>query len=149
MQVTLIATFVLVVICVLFHYEALTLMRLAGDWMHRRYSWHRWHLSLMLCGLLVAHVAEVIMFALTYHFLVNGGDAFGTIIGGQAEGLAEQIYFSFSSYTSLGYGDLVPLGSLRFMSGMEALTGLLLIAWTASFMYLQMQRTWGLADSRP
>jgi len=36
----------------------------------------------------------------------------------------------------------VPSGPLRFMAGMEALTGLVLIGWTASFMYLQMRRVW-------
>ena len=149
MKATLIATLALVVVCVLFHYEALRVMRRAGAWMHRRSSWHRWHLSLILCGLLFAHVAEVIMFAFAYHFLARAGDGLGKITGAQPGDLSEKIYFSFSSYTSLGYGDLVPLGPLRFMAGMEALTGLLLITWTASFMYMQMQSTWGQTGSRP
>jgi len=89
------------------------------------------------------------MFALAYYFIADVGDVTGNIIARKAEGFAEQIYFSFSTYTSLGYGDLVPSEPLRFMAGMEALTGLLLIAWTASFMYLQMQRTWGHTVLRP
>ena len=43
---------------------------------------------------------------------------------------------------SLGFGDISPYGSLRFMTALETLTGLLLIAWTASFIYLEMQATW-------
>jgi hypothetical protein len=32
---------------------------------------------------------------------------------------------------------------MQFMTGMTALTGLVLIAWTASFTFLLMQRYWG------
>lgn len=70
------------------------------------------------------------------------GTAYGAIAGSQSLGFAECAYFSFSNYSSLGYGDLVPSGPLRFMAGMEALTGLVLIGWTASFMYSQMPRVW-------
>jgi hypothetical protein len=45
-------------------------------------------------------------------------------------------------YTSLGIGDIVPVGNLRFLAGLETLTGLVLITWTASFMYIEMQRFW-------
>ncbi len=33
-------------------------------------------------------------------------------------------------------------GDIRLLAGVEALTGLVLIAWTASFAFLQMQRFW-------
>ena len=52
------------------------------------------------------------------------------------------IYFSFSTYTSLGYGDIVPVGDARILAGVEAITGLVLIAWTASFTYLEMSMHW-------
>ena len=50
------------------------------------------------------------------------------------------IYYSFVTLTTLGYGDIIPIGHIRFTAGSEALTGLVLIAWTASFTYLQMQK---------
>ncbi len=34
------------------------------------------------------------------------------------------------------------MGNLRFLSGLEALTGLVLIAWTASFTFIEMQQLW-------
>jgi len=141
MLITLSVTLILVVLCVILHYEALRAMRRAGDWLHRNYAWHRWHLSMLVCGLLVAHVLEVMLFGLAYFWLLDG-NGYGVIVGSQSPGLDECAYFSFANYTSLGYGDLVPSGPLRFMSGMEALTGLVLVGWTASFMYLQMQRIW-------
>lgn len=139
MLVVLGATLTLVILCIVLHHEAMRVMQRAGDWLHRDFAWHRWHLSIMVCGLLVAHVLEILLFGLAYCGLM-AGKAYGAIAGSQSPGLAECAYFSFSNFTSLGYGDLVPSGPLRFMAGVEALTGLVLIAWTASFMYLQMRR---------
>jgi len=139
MQITLGVTLVLVILCVILHCEAMRGTQRAGDWLHRNNAWHRWHLSILICGLLIAHVLEVMLFGLTCCGLVNG-NTYGAIVGSQSPGLAECTYFSFSNYTSLGYGDLAPSGSLRFLVGMEARTGLILITWTASFMYLQMWR---------
>lgn len=60
----------------------------------------------------------------------------------QADDLTQYIYYSFITYTSLGFGNLMPTGTLRFLTGLKALTGLLLITWTASFMYMKMQQYW-------
>ena len=89
----------------------------------------------------VAIVLGVLVFGRACCGLI-AGDGYGAVVGSLFPGLAECTYFSFANYSSLGYGDLVPAGPLRFMAGMEALTGLVLIGWTASFMYLQMRRIW-------
>lgn len=57
-------------------------------------------------------------------------------------GPAEFFYFSIASYTTLGIGDIVPTGHLRIVVGIEALQGLILIAWSASFSYLVMEKFW-------
>ena len=44
--------------------------------------------------------------------------------------------------TTLGYGDIEPFGILRFLTGIEALAGLVLITWSASFLFVEMQRYW-------
>lgn len=54
----------------------------------------------------------------------------------------DYLYFSAVIYTSLGIGDIVPTGHLRFLTGVEALNGLLLIAWSASFLFATMNRLW-------
>ena len=51
-------------------------------------------------------------------------------------------YFSFTVFTTLGFGDIRPTGPVRFLAGLESLTGLLLIAWTASFLYYEIKRFW-------
>jgi len=52
------------------------------------------------------------------------------------------LYFSFTVYTTVGFGDIYPQGELRFLTGIESLTGLVLITWTASFLYVKMTRYW-------
>lgn len=141
MFITLGITLLLVILCVMIHYEALSIMRAIGQWLHKNHTLHRWHLSLQIGGLLIVHVIEVVLFALAYFSLVDT-EGYNTIIGTAGPDFSECIYFSFVNFTTLGYGDLVPIGPMRFMAGMEALTGLVLITWTASFMYLQMQRVW-------
>jgi len=46
------------------------------------------------------------------------------------------------NYTSLGYGDIHPIGSMRAVAVTEALTGLMMIGWSASFTYLKMEQIW-------
>lgn len=140
MLITLTATSLVILTCILMHYEAISLLRRAGAWLHDNQPWHRWHLSILISGLLVVHVLEVLLFGLVYWGLINNLE---TLNNSPIAGLAQCIYFSFTTYTTLGYGDLTPSGPLRFMAGMEALTGLLLITWTASFVYLQMRQIWG------
>lgn len=53
------------------------------------------------------------------------------------------MYFSAITYTTVGFGDFVPTGPVRFLAGTEALTGFLLITWSASFTFLEMRRYWG------
>ncbi|MFZ3088359.1 MAG: potassium channel family protein [Methylotenera sp.] len=69
-------------------------------------------------------------------------DGFGTLQGSFDKSLMDCSYFSFVSYTTLGFGDIVAKGDIRFLAGLEALTGLVLITWTASFMFIEMQKLW-------
>jgi hypothetical protein len=47
-----------------------------------------------------------------------------------------------TNFTTLGFGDIEPLGFIRLLVGMEALVGFVLITWTASFLFYEMQRHW-------
>ena len=61
----------------------------------------------------------------------------------------EPVYFSGITFTTLGYGDIVPSGTLRMMAGAEALNGLLLIGWSASYAHIAMERFWQNGEHRP
>ena len=67
----------------------------------------------------------------------------GSLAGPAGFSLINCLYFSAETYTSLGFGDLTPVGPVRLLAGVEALNGLLLIGWSASFLYLAMERFWG------
>lgn len=54
----------------------------------------------------------------------------------------ERLYFSASTYASLGLGDIAPLGDFRMLAVVEVLNGLVLIGWTISFTYLAMETFW-------
>lgn len=75
-----------------------------------------------------------------YYLLFQLGDV-GDIVGNFEGGILDCVYFSFVNYTTLGYGDQTPEGHIRFLAGTESLVGLVLVAWSASFTYLEMQRT--------
>jgi hypothetical protein len=58
-------------------------------------------------------------------------------------GFTNDFYYSATTYTGLGFGDIRPTGALRLFTAIEALTGLVIIAWTASAVFLAMQQYWG------
>ena len=64
----------------------------------------------------------------------------GDLKGDHKLEVLDYVYFSSMTYTTVGYGDLFPSGPLRFIAAMEALLGLMLITWSASFTYLELQR---------
>ena len=47
-------------------------------------------------------------------------------LGSGIDGLASAIYFSFATATSVGYGDIVPVGAVRFLAVGEAVAALLI-----------------------
>ncbi len=125
--------------CILLHYETLDLLTRAMLKMHTRVRRRR--ILLMMFGLLTLHVAEIWIFGIGYFYMASAPEL-SSVIGAQNT-LLDMVYFSAVVYTTLGLGDLLPTGAIRFMAGTEALTGFLLISWSASFTFLEMQRFWG------
>ena len=123
---------------VMIHYEFMYRFTLLMPQMKVR---HRFRIVLGVFGALTAHAVEVWIFALSF-FWMHHADGWGEFDGNFEGTLLDCVYFSFTTYTTLGFGDVVPHGELRYLTGLEALTGLLLITWTASFLYLEMTRYW-------
>ncbi len=130
---------VVVALTILIHFEVL--FRMADTVPSLRIR-PRLRVLLGMFGAFVAHVIEIWIFAAAYFILLRSGN-FGSLAGNFDGSLIDCCYFSFTTYTSLGFGDVEPFGQMRFLTGLEALTGLMLITWTASFMFLQMQKFWG------
>jgi len=128
----------LTIACVLVHYEALSwLARLMPvAWLPRRMR-----IMIAICGMLIAHVVEVWIFGLAYWWL-DRSPSLGLLRGTFEEGALDFVYFSVMTYTTVGFGDILPNGAIRILAGTEALVGLALITWSASFTFLEMQRDW-------
>lgn len=88
---------------------------------------------------ILAHTLEIVLFAVTY-WLLALDQRWGSLEGNDEGRFLDCLYFSFTTYTTLGFGDSEPFGPLRFLTGVEALTGLVMITWTASFLYVEMRR---------
>ncbi len=133
-----VVTLVMVACCIGLHYEVLD--RLNNRMPRWRLLAHRRVLALMFV-IFAVHVVEIWIFGLGLHLIIQQSGA-GSLIGASDPKLLDAVYLSATSYSTLGYGDLAPLGPIRFVLGTEALLGLLLITWSASFTYLEMDRYW-------
>lgn len=129
---------VLVTLSAFVHYEVL---RLCNEKLPRL-GWvaGRARVLLAIGAAFCSHLAHIALFAGAYWILHD--TALGSLHGQMQGPAASFLYFSAETYTSLGYGDLYPVGEMRLIAGIEALTGLLMIGWTASFTYFEMCRHW-------
>ena len=136
-EVIFVTVFV-VVLCVVVHYEALSRLTFL---LKRIHIAPRPRILLLIFSILLTHIGEIWIFGGAYFYL-NSSDGHGSLLAGHPIGLFDSIYFSAVCFTTVGFGDIVPTGPVRFMTGTEALTGFVLIAWSASFTFVEMQRFW-------
>ncbi len=132
------AALLLVTLSTLIHYEVLrflngrlAVIRLQG----------RWKVVLVIFAAFVAHTLEMTLYGIALYVLVAYGSV-GALAGPGGFSLSNCLYFSAETFTSLGFGDIAPVGPIRLLAGVEALNGLLLIGWSASFAYIAMERYW-------
>ncbi|MEO1718155.1 MAG: ion channel, partial [Planctomycetota bacterium] len=86
--------------------------------------------------LLVTHVGQVLIYAATHTGLDHlYGERVGVLAMSADGSLIERVYFSGVVFSTLGFGDIVPAGPIRLMVAVQAITGLMLIAWSAALTY--------------
>lgn len=133
------AAFVTALVVVM-HYEGL-------HWLARHYSGRapkrdRNAMLRIIFALLGLHIAEIWCYGLMFWGLLKLPGT-GFVHGEHGlDNLFDAIYLSATTYSTLGFGDLAPVGAIRLLAGMESLTGFLLVTWSASFTYLEMSRHW-------
>ena len=79
--------------------------------------------------LMAAHVVEVFVWALTYF-----------VVGAVAPG-NDLVYFAYVNYTTLGYGDVVPVKRWQFLGPMTAMNGVLLFGWSTAVIFEVLRKT--------
>jgi glucose-6-phosphate-specific signal transduction histidine kinase len=138
MLIVFLSSLLLIALTTLMHYEVLRGLhaRLPASSIP-----HRSRLLVVVFATFASHVAQVVLYGLAMYLLVNYAEV-GKLDAPDGPSLASCMYFSAEAYTSLGFGDIKPTGPIRLVVGIEALNGLLLIGWSASYMYIAMERFW-------
>jgi hypothetical protein len=131
------ATGATVCLCVLIHYEGLLL---ASRLLERIGVERRTKVLYGIVMVLALHIIEIWIFG-TLLWALSRWPQFGGV-GPDASHLFDYVYFSATTFTTVGFGDLAAAGPLRFAVGTEALTGFVLITWSASFTFLEMEHFW-------
>ncbi len=142
MLITILITFILVVVCVFIHYE---LLRSLTNFLPKFKLKARPRMLAVISVVFIAHIVEISLFAFTYALMQHQW-GLGQLTGALEGGWVDYFYFSAASYTTLGMGDLTPSGHLRFVAAIESLTGLVLIGWSASYTYLAMRKFWDMRE---
>jgi hypothetical protein len=78
--------------------------------------------------LVAAHFVEVLLWAYTY-----------AAVGAAPPG-TDLLYFAFGNYTTLGYGDVLPVEQWRVLAPMTALNGIMLIGWSTALVFAILRR---------
>jgi hypothetical protein len=97
-------------------------------------AWRPWLLlTLVMIAvvsiLMLAHTSEVIVWSLAY-VTVNAAP-----VG------ADLVYFAFVNYTTLGYGDVIPVEPWRLLGPITAMNGVLLFGWSTAVIFEVLRRT--------
>lgn len=132
----------LALLCIVLHYEILYQLNSALP--KFRHTRGRYKVLIAVGVIFLAHIFEIWIFAIGYYLMLKF-PTLGSVVGTISDHglLLDSAYLSFITYTTVGYGDIVVDGYLRYLTGIEALTGLILITWSASFLFLEMQKYWG------
>jgi voltage-gated potassium channel len=101
-----------------------------GQWYSRKSMQILIGTGLVLVGL---HVIQIVLWALTYRALVPPAEL---------ATLEAAVYFSFVTFTTLGYGDITLSEGWRLLSGIEAMNGILLVGWSTAVLFAVVQRIW-------
>ena len=129
---------VLSMLSIAIHYEV---MLGVSRWVPRLTQNKRLGTIIALYFLLMAHVVEIWLFA-GGHYAAVEWLALGEFEGAFSSSIRDYSYFSAITYSSVGYGDIVPTGEVRTIAAVEGLLGLLLVAWSAAFTVFYLQRYW-------
>ncbi len=132
-------TALMVAVCVAIHYEGLL-------WLSRKLQGqsgvtHRRKVLYGVYAVFLLHIVEIWLFGLALLGLLHVPDS-GAMVGTSGPYLFDVIYLSASTFTTVGFGDVTVSGPIRFLCGTEGLIGFILITWSASFLYLEMERFW-------
>jgi hypothetical protein len=128
----------LILATALIHYEGLRILSL---WLTISAMTSRRKVLATVLSIVPIHIAEVALYAVGY-WLADAMLEIGDFKSDHGFALADYFFFSAEAFTTLGLGDVTPTGPMRLLAGIEAINGFLLIGWSVSFTFFEMQRYW-------
>jgi Ion channel len=78
--------------------------------------------------LMAAHASEVIIWSVVYAMV-------------EVAPVGTDLYFAFVNYTTLGYGDVIPVERWRLLGPLTAMNGVLLFGWSTAVIFEVLRRT--------
>jgi voltage-gated potassium channel len=87
-----------------------------------------WVLIRLVALLLILHLVEMAVWAGAY------------AVGGVFPDFETALYYSMTSYTTVGYGDVIPSVSWRLLGPIEAVVGVLMLGWSTSIIVAAVHR---------
>ena len=121
--------FLLVSACVTIHGMG---MMLGLRWLSHAWPRHEHHFSLprtfwilirVVFGLLLLHLLQITVWAACYD------------LAGCFPDFSTSFYYSATSYSTVGFGDVVPPVSWRVLGAIEAVTGVLMFGWSTGVLF--------------
>jgi hypothetical protein len=88
-------------------------------------------------------IVRVVAALLLLHLFEAGVWAAFYSAAGLLPDVATAFYYSLTSYTTVGYGDVVLPGSWRVMGPIEAAVGILMFGWSTAIMVTAVTRVYG------
>jgi hypothetical protein len=82
----------------------------------------------VIVSLMIAHTCEVFLWSAVY----------GIVEAVPPD--AHRVYFAFVNYTTLGYGDVVPVERWQLLGPMTAMNGVLLFGWSTAVIFEVLRR---------
>lgn len=143
MSLAIFLALMMVVLTFVFHYRVL--LWLGARASKSKLDTHTQVLVIVLV-LFVTHLTEIGAYAVLYAWSVSSL-GLGEFQGALVTDAMSYVYYSGVIYTTLGLGDIQPVGHVRFITATEALNGFFLITWSASFTFLAMGRLWPWSQS--
>src|SRR6476659_9150480 len=83
--------------------------------------------------LMATHTLEMIVWAAAY------------ALADAAPAGADLVYFAFVNYTTLGYGDVVPVARWRLLGPITAMNGVLMFGWSTAVIFEVLRRALDIA----
>ena len=93
-------------------------------------TWRSLLMTLSVLGVFLVNIFQIWLWALFYLGV------------GELPHLESALYFSTTTFTTVGYGDIVLSHDWRLLSSFEAANGMILFGWSTAFIFTIMRTTY-------